>query len=86
MSEELAVAAVAVFAVTQVRRRGGAGAALRPTVLVLYVVSLTRGLLAQRRTVHQLVPFTCLVPKPGRTHIPVIIKFKLGKTSGTIRI
>lgn len=63
VSEELAVAAVAVFAVALVCGRGGAGAALGAAVLVLHFVPVARCLLAQRRTVHQLVPFTRLVPK-----------------------
>lgn len=69
MSEELAVAAVAIFAVSLVCGRGGTGAALRAAVLVLHFVPLAPCLLAQRRAIHQLVSFTRLVPKHDK-HTP----------------
>lgn len=81
MSKELAVAAVAVFAVTLVRGRGGTGAALGAAVLILHFVPLTRRLLAQRRTVHQLVPFTRLVPiNTTNTHGPAIVTLRCERT------
>ena len=60
VSEELAVAAVAVLPVLLVGGRGGAGAPLRAAIFILPLLQLRRRV-AQRPISH-FVPLTCLVP------------------------
>lgn len=59
MPEELAVAAVAVFPILLVGRRGGTGAPLRAAVFVLPLLQLGRGV--TQSTVCHFMPFTRLV-------------------------
>lgn len=60
VSEELAVAAVAVLPVLLVGRRRSAGAPLRAAVFILPLLYLRRRM-AQRPISH-FVPLTCLIP------------------------